>query len=210
MKNLNVIILIVIALVVSACNAGAENQPQADVAAPGSDNSALTSDDILTVEYENAASLRNQLALGIITLVNNMPQAVDAEQAADLLPLWQAMSLLEQDQNAVQAEVEALQTQLIESMTTEQLQAIAEMNLTNDDLAEFYADQGIEMGSDSGAGQGMQGANKDMTEEERAAFRATRQASEAGDSSGSPGSGRERRNILTDEVITLLEKLISE
>jgi len=127
-----------------------------------------------------------------------------------LLPLWQAMSLLEKDQNAVQEEVEALRTQLIKSITTEQLLTIADMNLTNDDLAAFYAELGIEMGSESGAGQGMQGANKDKTEEERAAFRATRQASEAGDSSGSPGSGRDRRSVLTDEVITYLEGLINK
>lgn len=209
MKKINLFIMVFLALVVSACSTGAENQPQADVTAPGDDTSALTSDAILTVDYDNAASLRNQLALGILALEGNQ-QAVNTDQAADMLPLWQAMSLLEMDQNAVQEEVEALQTQLIESMTAEQLLAIADMNLTNDDLAAFYAERGIEIGSESGAGQGMQEANKDMTEEERAAFRATRQASEAGDSSGSPGSGRERRSILTDEIIALLEKLISE
>lgn len=207
MKQLTTLLLILLALIMSACSAG-ENTA-ADAAAQTEDILVPISEEILTIDYENAASLRNQLALGVLAL-NETSQALTAEQAVELLPLWQAMSLLEQDQNSAQVEIEALQTQLIKSMTIEQLQAIADLSLTNDDLAEYYAEQGIEMGAQSEESQGMQGGNKDMTEAERAAFRATRQASEAGDSSGSGGSGRARRNVLTDEVITLLTQRIGE
>jgi len=206
MKHTTVFLVILLTLIMSACTSGVANAPQDDISALAEDALALTTEDFLSTEYENAASLRNQLALGIMAL-EGTAQAVLAEQAVDLLPLWQAMAVLEQSQNSAQVEVEALQTQLVESLSTEQLQAIADMRLTNDDLAAFYSEQGIEMGSTSGESQGMQGANKDMNEEERAAFRAARQASEAGDSSGSSGSGQERKNILTEEVIAFITEL---
>jgi len=206
MKHTTVFLVILLTLIMSACTSGVANAPQDDISALAEDALALTTEDFLSTEYENAASLRNQLALGIMAL-EGTAQAVLAEQAVDLLPLWQAMAVLEQSQNSAQVEVDALQTQLVESLSTEQLQAIADMRLTNDDLAAFYSEQGIEMGSTSGESQGMQGANKDMNEEERAAFRAARQASEAGDSSGSSGSGQERKNILTEEVIAFITEL---
>ncbi len=179
---------------------GEDSQTEAGILAP---------EDILTLDFDNAASLRNQLALGILAL-QDTPQAVTPEQAAELLPLWQAMYALEQAETTAQAEIEALQTQMLRGMSGNQLQSIAALKLTNDDLAEFYADFGIAMGSDTEETQGMQGANKDMSEEEREAFRATRQASEAGDSSVTAGSGRERRSLLTNEVIGLLTDLINK
>lgn len=219
MKKFSLTMMIIFALALTACATSDQQAPQGDETEleesanePASQESAvdgesINPEDILTVEYENAASLRNQLALGILAL-QDAPQAATTEQAAELLPLWQAMAALEQGQNVAQAEIEALQSQLIRGMSVEQLQTIAALNLTNDDLAEFYAEFGIVMGSETGETQGMQGANKDMTEEERAAFRATRQASEAGVSSGTGGTGRERRSILTNEVIALLTALM--
>jgi len=187
MKHTTILLVILLTLIMSACTSGVANAPQDDLSSLADDALASATEDFLITEYENAASLRNQIALGILALEGTQ-QAVTAEQAVDLLPLWQAMAALEQSQNSAQIEVDALQTQLIESLSTEQLQAIADMRLTNDDLAAFYADQGIEMGAQSGESQGMQGANKDMSEEERASFRATRQASEAGaTSSGAEG-----------------------
>jgi len=210
MKQKTVLIVILLALLVSACSSGENAASDADSSVQTSDTLAPTSEEILTIEYDNAASLRNQLALGILALEGSQ-QAVTAEQAADALPLWQAMATLEQGQDSAQVEIEALQTQLVKSMTTEQLMAIADMRLTNDDLAEFYAEKGIDMGAQSSGEQGMQGANKDMSEEERAAFRATRQASDSGDTSGgTTGGGRERRSVLTDEVVALLTELSSE
>ncbi len=214
MKQKTVLIVILLALLVSACSSVENTAPDADSPADSSvqtsDTLAPTSEEILTIEYDNAASLRNQLALGILALEGSQ-QAVTAEQAADALPLWQAMATLEQVQDSAQVEIEALQTQLVKSMTTEQLMAIADMRLTNDDLAEFYAEKGIDMGAQSSGEQGMQGANKDMSEEERAAFRATRQVSDSGDTSGgATGGGRESRSVLTDEVVALLTELSSE
>ena len=209
-----VIVVILLTLLMSACTSGSDAALENNFSTQVEDASIPTVEDhlvdenILTTEYENAASLRNQLALGILSLKESS-QAVTAEQASEILPLWQAMSLFEQDQNMAQAEVEALQSQLIKSMPAEQLQAIASMHLTNDDLAEFYADHGIVMGTESGEAQGRQGVNKDMTEDERATFRATQQASGAWVGSGVSGSGRERRSVLIDEVIALLSELIS-
>ena len=51
----------------------------------------------------------------------------------------------------------------------------------------------------------------DFTPEERESLRATRQASESGSegTGGGGGVGRERKNVLTDEVIDFLSALIA-
>lgn len=61
----------------------------------------------LDVSYENALSARNQLALGTLNLADTAV-AVDAEQAAILLPLWQAVRATNQTGGASQTEVNAL------------------------------------------------------------------------------------------------------
>lgn len=145
--------------------------------------------------------------MGILAL-QDTSQAVTAEQAAELLPLWQAMIALEGGQSVAQAEIDALQTQLMRGMSIEQLQAIAALNLTNDDLSDFYADFGIDIGSEAGEFQSMQSEVQNMSDEEREAFRATRQAENAGAVPDAASAGRERRSLLTNEVIALLTALI--
>jgi len=70
-----------------------------------------------------------QLSLGTLSL-EETPQAVTAEQAQELLPLWQMLRTLQQSDTAAQAETEAVLQQIQAAMTPEQLAAIKEMDLT--------------------------------------------------------------------------------
>ena len=76
-----------------------------------------------------------QLALGTLQL-KGTDQAVTNDQAQELLPLWQIYQELSNSDNAAQAEFEAVAEQIQETMTAEQMQAITDMKLTQQDVSE--------------------------------------------------------------------------
>ena len=115
-----------------------------------------------------------KLALGIIKLEDtNFP--VTAEQAKELAILWKVLRNLDADETSAAAEKDALAKQIQGTLTTEQLQAIENMNLTTTDMGEVASKLGIEL--DTGGGFGT------LSEEQRA----TRQA--APDSGQFPPGG---------------------
>jgi hypothetical protein len=140
--------------------------------------------------YDNALPAGSQLALGILRL-EGAPQAVTPAQARELLPLVQAFQ-----GNALQnqAEQNAVLAQIEDELTPDQLQAIAAMRLTQDDLRQWAEESG------------MQGVPPGMTGEQRAANQATVEASggqflqgEQGPApGGTPGAGGGPGN-MTDE-----------
>ena len=94
-----------------------------------------------------------RLAVGTLKL-DEGSLAVDAGQAAGLLPLWKAYGALSASDTAVQLELEALVAQIQETMSPEQTRAIAEMELTVEDMAALTRELGISaMGAGSGADQ---------------------------------------------------------
>jgi hypothetical protein len=114
-----------------------------------------------------------------------------------LLPLWQAIQngVLQND-----AETNAVLKQIEGTMTAEQLAAIAAMQLTAEDVTAYAQENGLAMGSPPGVGamatppaggaQGGPGGFGNLTEEERAAMRATAEAGGFGGSSqGGSGFG---------------------
>jgi len=134
----------------------------------------------LDTSYEGALPVGSQLALGTLEL-EGTENAVTPEQAQALLPLWQA---IQGGSLQAEAEVNAVLKQIEGAMSEDQLAAIAAMQLTYEDMGGWMEEQGLAWGSAQGAGGGP-GAAADMTEEERAAMRATRQASgEAGGKGG--------------------------
>ncbi|MBL7164583.1 MAG: hypothetical protein ISS57_18505 [Anaerolineales bacterium] len=195
----------IIILILSAISVGCT----ADPAAPAGE-SALTPTPLLagyiSTDYKDAASLRNQLALGILYL-EETPSAVTLEQSGELLLLWQAYVALLSSDIAAPEETNAVQDQIAEVLNEEQLQAIAGMKLTNADLTDFYAEHGVVMptpqpGITPDAGSG---GKSDLSQEEREAFRSTAEAlgTPVGSSSG---SGQDRQNILFDLIIQLLSE----
>jgi hypothetical protein len=77
-------------------------------------------------------SVDDKLAYGILKL-ESTDQAVTAEQAKALLPLWKAMKSLSSSATASQDEISAVYTQIKESMTAEQVQAITDLSLSPED-----------------------------------------------------------------------------
>lgn len=90
-----------------------------------------------------------RLAIGTIQL-NETEHTVSAEQAAQLLPLWQTLQVLYSSDTTADQEVESLITQIQETMTEEQTQAIAALNLTRQDMMSIMQSQGMTMGGGAG------------------------------------------------------------
>ncbi len=150
----------------------------------------------LDTSYDQALNVSSQLAVGTVML-EETEHAVTAVQAATLLPLWQAIqsgTLQSEDEiNAVLKQVEG-------TMTPEQLQAIAALQLTFEDQGTWAESQGLTLGQGEGRGQIGKGGQMspearatlqaqlgNMSEEQRQAMRATAQA--GGQGFGGQGFG---------------------
>jgi hypothetical protein len=163
------LVLVLVASVLVGCGGGEATPAPAD-----EEVSDAYISEALDTSYEDALSASSQLVLGTLRL-EGAESAVTPEQAAAMLPLWQAL----RGGVTAQAEVNAVLRQVEGTMTQEQLATIAEMQLTQEDLRAWMEEQGVGMGG------GFPGAGGDMSEEERQALRAT---AEAG--GGMPGGGR--------------------
>ncbi|MFZ6026644.1 MAG: hypothetical protein ACOYYS_02915 [Chloroflexota bacterium] len=89
-----------------------------------------------------------QLAIGTLKLESG-GQAITAEQAAQLLTLWQAYQALGNSDTAAQAEIEAIVRQIKDTMTGEQMDAITAMALTRQTMFEEMQALGIDFGNRS-------------------------------------------------------------
>lgn len=164
----------------------------------------------LPADYAQALPAATQLILGTFRL-EGTANAVTAEQARVLLPLWKSLQ-----SGALQgtSEVNAVLGQIERTMTPAQLQAIAAMHLTQENLAAWLQEHGMAPGLgrpegtpgawprgtpgirpvqtpgaggpgglDPAARQTMRAGFESMSEEERARWMATAQAG------GMPGGG---------------------
>jgi hypothetical protein len=77
--------------------------------------------------------LIEQLLVGTFKL-EGTANAVDANEAASLIPLWQAYAQLTSSNTAAQAEIDAVVSQIQSTMTPQQTQAITAMKLTRQDM----------------------------------------------------------------------------
>ena len=117
----------------AGCSGGQTTSDSTDAG----DGEAYTSE-VLDASYPDALSVRNQLALGTIQL-EETENAVTPDQAAALLPLWQAL----QGGVTAQAEVNAVLKQIEGTMTDEQLAAVAGMQLTREYMGTWMQEQGV-------------------------------------------------------------------
>jgi hypothetical protein len=95
----------------------------------------------LNENYADALPAVTQLVVGSFKL-EETDLAVTADQALELVPLWQAYRTLLTSQTAAQQEREALVTQIEETMTAEQIQEIANMKLTSTDMQAIFSELG--------------------------------------------------------------------
>jgi hypothetical protein len=87
-----------------------------------------------------------QIAIGTLKL-DNTDNAITTDQAAKLLPLWETMKILETSDTAAKQEIDALDTQIQETMTDKQMQAITAMNLTRQNMFAVMQTQGVGFGN---------------------------------------------------------------
>jgi hypothetical protein len=139
MKKLTPIFLTLFILSLTACSASRSNSSNfASLPQNGTSTGGLP--------------VTTQIALGTLKL-DKTANDVTADQAAQLLPLWETMQVLESSDTAAQQEIEALDAQIQETMTDQQRQAITAMNLTRQDMFSILQTQG------TGNGNGRQANN---------------------------------------------------
>jgi hypothetical protein len=125
-----VMVMILAACGAKAAAAGTSSSNQAPNGTPGARN--LT----------QPLPLAEQLVVGTLKL-EGTSNAVDAKTAAALVPLWQAYSQLTSSNTAAQAEIDAVVTQIQQTMTPQQVQAITAMKLTRQDMFTAMRDLGL-------------------------------------------------------------------
>ena len=101
-------------------------------------------------DYKDALPIVAQLTLGSLKLDtgdssigSGQDLSIDAVEAGKLLPLWQAYQSLGNSDNTAEAELSALVSQIQDTMRPEQVQAIAAMQLTADDIGEVLQVQAV-------------------------------------------------------------------
>jgi hypothetical protein len=197
--------LLLVAGALTACG-GAEATETDEAAAIDYEGAALDT------RYEGALDAGNQLALGTLQL-EETEYAVTPEQAKTLLPLWQAL----RGGVTAEDEISAVLRGIEGAMTEEQLAAVANMQLTQDDVQAWMEERGFgpggggdldaratrqaeSVGGGGGTGRGgemppematMRAQFQNMSEEEQERMRATVQAGGGfpGGMAGAPGGG---------------------
>ncbi|MCX6045982.1 MAG: hypothetical protein NT075_12805 [Chloroflexi bacterium] len=217
MKKMIIGLLLVAVSILSACGgsttSAAAAAPAAGTNTAGGQGFQQVTSAYLKRDYDGALSVTMQAALGTMKLegTNN---AVTADQAAKLLPLWQAT-----ESDAIQnpTEINAVYKQIESTMTPAQMQAIAAMKLTRTELQSWAQSQGIQMPT-FGQGQGgQQGLSADAIATRRAGFanqdpsaQATRRAQFAAQGGQGRRGGQNMMKFLTDPLLKLLTTRVAK
>lgn len=204
MKKTLITILMLFALTLTAC--GASGTQAANPTGNASFGSA-------------PMPLAMELVVGTFKL-EGTANAVTAEQAAKLIPLWEVYKDLSVSTSAAQEEVDALAQQIQGTMSAEQVQAITDMKLTRQDSFKVMQDLGIasanrpnasgtprpsgQGGNFQGGGNGAPGApdgsGQTLSPQQIATFQARRAQN---DESG--GQSNRIQPALFDALIKLLQ-----
>jgi hypothetical protein len=133
MKNLAISILAILMLTLTACGAASSGTQPASAPQNGS------------------LPIQMQILIGTFKL-EGTDQAITSQQAAELLPLWQVYKDLSSSDTAALEEIDGLIQQIQDSMTSDQMKAITDMNLTRQDMFTVMQDQGIAQAGGQGNG----------------------------------------------------------
>jgi hypothetical protein len=143
-KNL-VTILILFALTLTAC--GASGAKAANPTGNTNDRGETSTGSGNGNSFGTAPlPLASELVIGTFKL-EGTANAVTADEAAKLIPLWQVYKDLSASTSAAQAEIDALATQIQGTMTPEQVKAITDLKLTRQDEFKTMQDLGISFGN---------------------------------------------------------------
>ena len=128
-KSLLISLLLTLGLSLAACSSNAASTAGPDTGFQADPNT-------------RELPLSTKLAIGTLKL-EGTELAVAFDQAAELLPLWQVLNSLSSSDTAAPEELTAITEQIQETMTAEQLQAIEEMGLTQEDMFATMQDLGL-------------------------------------------------------------------
>jgi hypothetical protein len=141
-----ILVLLTGLLLITGCSSvpenavGANDQAAEESSEPGeqpAEESNETGDQPAATGDQNTMPLQTQLAVGTLKL-EETELAVTSDQAAELLSLWKAARSLSESDNVAAEEMNAIFTQIQETMAPEQLDTINAMELTNEDLRELF------------------------------------------------------------------------
>ena len=178
--------LLVLAL--AACSTGtaatgaAAGQTASSTAVEVSSSSSSSQWGILSTSYTGALPIPAQLAIGTMQL-EGTENVVAAEQAGQLLTLWQGYASLLAGDTSAEAEYQGLQHQIEESMTSAQLQAIAGLQLTTSDMSSALGAMG------GGPSDAMNSRRTRSAGTSSSSSSTSQRSSGAGFSGGPPGGG---------------------
>jgi hypothetical protein len=171
-------------------------------------------------------NLQFRLAIGTLKL-EGTANAVTADEAKQLLPLWQKVETMSADTKTTQADYQTVYKQIEADMTSGQIQVIETMSLTQSDIQDMMQSLGIQItpgarnfngtpgtGFFNGTpGAGQNGGNfSTLSPDERATRTAQRQTQAAGNgASGTPepnrfgGRGGGFNTMFVSPLIKLLQ-----
>jgi uncharacterized membrane protein YgcG len=101
-----------------------------------------------TADNSTALSEEMQLLIGTFKL-EDTDLAVSSEQAGQLLLLWQALQSLGTSDTAASEEIDAVINQIKATMTSQQMDAITAMKLTQQDVMTVMSDAGLSFNDSS-------------------------------------------------------------
>ncbi|EKD88961.1 MAG: hypothetical protein ACD_34C00253G0006 [uncultured bacterium] len=154
----------------------------------------------LDFSYENALSSRLMLALGTLKLAET-ENPVSLDQAPQLLLLWQALQNMTNNGTSPEEEVNAVLAQIEATLSSNQINLINSMKLSQTDIQTWATANGVTVGTGSGSGTG-QGTGQGLSPEARA----TKQA-ENGMIGTSPNSENGLSVVITNALISYLENI---
>lgn len=96
------------------------------------------------------------VGIGILKL-EGTDQAIDAAKAKELLPLFKALKVLSGENNTAVAEISALNKQIKNTLSADQLTAIEKLNITSSDLKTLMDTYGISSSTSSSSSSSSSG-----------------------------------------------------
>ena len=215
MKRIHYIILVlIIASMLTACGSGDNKTESGNLVEPTPNNlnapaitvstnpAEVSQKNTINYEYEGALSNRLLLAFGTLKLAETT-YPIKAEQASQMLMLWQALENLSQSGTSAEAEVNAIMSQIELLFTSEQISSINAMALTQAELQTWAQTNGITVGSGTGTGSGTgqgSGQGSGLSPEEKA----TKQAENSLTGNVASGEGG-LSSAITAALISYLE-----
>jgi len=209
------ILLVVSLLLLSACSSDSTDTAGSESLSESGQVENSTAGDMvkLTDDYaDDALSIPMQLVVGSL-LLEETELALDSEMAEKLLPYWKMYKVLAESDTKAPEEMDAVIDQIQEAMTADQLNYIADLQITQEIMMILVSDLGINekilsegmKGAGTGVdkpegfvpGSGMGGAGKDVNIDPE--LMATKQAERE-----ETGGG-----IISRMTIPLVEELIS-